>query len=122
MDLQELREIREKAQKETNVRKSEAEKKVTVCMGTCGIAAGARPVLNAFVEEVNKAGLEDVMVTQTGCVGLCSKEPVAEVETPAGDVTYGDLTPERVRRIVQEHLAEGTVVSDYVITEEAQEE
>ena len=118
MDLETLREIKEEAKKKTGMRKTEAEKKVIVCMGTCGIAAGARPVLNAFVEEVNERGLEDVMVTQAGCKGLCSHEPVADVVMEESEVTYGDLTPERAREIVQKHLIEGEVIEEYVVTSE----
>ena len=118
MDLEELREIKEQAKKKTGMRKTDAEKKVVVCMGTCGIAAGARPVLNAFVKEVNESNLDDVMVTQAGCKGLCSHEPVAEIITEEGEVNYGDLTPEKAKEIVTKHLMEGEIVEDYVISSE----
>ena len=118
MDLEELREIKKKAKKKTGMRKSDAEKKIVVCMGTCGIAAGARPVLNAFVKEVNEQNLDDVMVTQAGCKGLCSHEPVAEIITEEEEITYGDLTPEKAREIVQKHLMEGKAIEDYIISSE----
>ena len=88
--LAELQAIRDKARAAVNIRENaEAETRVLVGMATCGIAAGARPVLNAFVEEVNKRGLRDTMVTQTGCIGICQYEPVVEIITPGKEkVTY----------------------------------
>ena len=86
-------------------------------MATCGIAAGARPVLNAFVEEVNREGLsEKVMVTQTGCIGICQYEPIVEVVQPGKDkVTYVKMTADRAKRVVAEHLKGGRVVVEYTI-------
>ena len=101
---------------DVDLRKNDANKKVVVGMATCGIAAGARPVLAAFVEEVGTRGLKDVVVSQTGCIGVCRLEPIAEVFV--GDqekVTYVKLTPEKARRIVSEHLVNGNVVSEYTI-------
>lgn len=118
MDLDTLKEIKERANKRTSMRKTEAETKVVVCMGTCGIAAGARSVLSAFVNAVNEADLDDVLVTQAGCKGLCSHEPVAEVITPEEKITYGDLSPEKAREIVQNHLINGNVITDYVVSSE----
>lgn len=91
--------------------------RVVVGMATCGIAAGARPVLNAFVEGVNKAGLDDkVSVTQTGCIGICQYEPVVEVfEAGKDKVTYVKMSPEKADEVVQRHLKGGQVVSDYTI-------
>ena len=85
-------------------------------MATCGIAAGARPVLNAFVEEVNKRGLKDTMVTQTGCIGICQYEPVVEIITPGKEkVTYVKMTAEKAVRVVNDHLVNGNVVTEYTI-------
>ncbi len=85
-------------------------------MATCGIAAGARPVLNAFVEEVNKRGLRDTMVTQTGCIGICQYEPVVEIITPGKEkVTYVKMTAEKAVRVVNDHLVNGNVVTEYTI-------
>ena len=91
--------------------------RVVVGMATCGIAAGARPVLNAFVEGVNKEGLADsVSVTQTGCIGICQYEPVVEVfEAGKQKVTYVKMTPEKAEEVIQRHLKGGQVVSDYTI-------
>ncbi len=85
-------------------------------MATCGIAAGARPVLTAFVDEVAKRKLSDVMVSQTGCIGACRLEPMVEVMTPGNDkVTYVKVRPEMVGRIVAEHIVNGSPVTEYTI-------
>ena len=115
--LAELQAIRDKARASVNIRENaEAETRVLVGMATCGIAAGARPVLNAFVEEVNKRGLKDTMVTQTGCIGICQYEPVVEIITPGKEkVTYVKMTAEKAVRVVNDHLANGNVVTEYTI-------
>lgn len=115
--LAELQAIRDKARASVNIRENaEAETRVLVGMATCGIAAGARPVLNAFVEEVNKRGLRDTMVTQTGCIGICQYEPVVEVITPGKEkVTYVKMTAEKAVRVVNDHLVNGNVVTEYTI-------
>ena len=115
--LAELQEIRDKARASVNIRESaEAETRVLVGMATCGIAAGAKPVLNAFVEEVAKRDLKGVMVTQTGCIGICQYEPVVEVVTPGQEkVTYVKMTAEKALRVVNDHLVNGNVVTEYTI-------
>ena len=115
--LAELQAIRDKARASVNLRENaEAETRVLVGMDTCGIAAGARPVLNAFVEEVAKRGLRDIMVTQTGCIGICQYEPVVEVITPGKEkVTYVKMTAEKAVRVVNDHLVNGNVVTEYTI-------
>ena len=91
--------------------------RVVVGMATCGIAAGARPVLNAFVECVNKEVLEDkVSVTQTGCIGICQYEPVVEVfEAGKEKVTYVKMNPDKAKEVVEKHLKGGEVVNEYTI-------
>ncbi|HBU13096.1 MAG TPA: ferredoxin [Clostridiales bacterium] len=114
--LQELEKIRERALKKVDVRKQDAEKRVVVGMATCGIAAGARPVLQAFVDEVAKRNLADVSVSQTGCIGVCRLEPLVEVYIPGEEkVTYVKVTPDMVPKIVNSHLVNGTVVTEYTI-------
>ena len=115
--LAELKAIRDKTRASVTLRENaEAGTRVMVGMATCGIAAGARPVLNAFVEEVGKRQLSDVMVTQTGCIGICQYEPVVEVVTPDHEkVTYVKMTPEKALRVVNDHLVNGNVVSEYTI-------
>ena len=86
-------------------------------MATCGIAAGARPVLNAFVEGVAEAGLTDkVTVTQTGCIGICQYEPVVEVFVQGNEkVTYVKMTAEKAKEIIEKHIKGGAVVAEYTI-------
>ncbi len=115
--LAELAAIKAKAQNNLELRKKEgADKRIMVGMATCGIAAGARPVLAAFVDEVGTRGLKDVLVSQTGCIGLCRLEPIAEVFMPGQEkVTYVELTAEKAKRIVSEHIVNGNVVTEYTI-------
>lgn len=115
--LAELRAIRDKMKNAINVREGDSGKiRVVVGMATCGIAAGARPVLNSFTEEIAKRGLSNVSVSQTGCIGICQYEPVVEVFTPDGSkTTYVKMTAEKAVRIVNDHLVNGNVVSEYTI-------
>ena len=115
--LAELAAIREKMKDKVAIRKGLGQVRVVVGMGTCGIAAGARPVLSAFVEKVSEAGLSDkVTVTQTGCVGNCQLEPVVEVfEDGKEKVTYVKMTAEKVSEVVEQHLKGGKVVEQYTI-------
>ncbi|MBR5538733.1 MAG: (2Fe-2S) ferredoxin domain-containing protein [Clostridia bacterium] len=115
--LAELAAIKAKMQDKIAIREGSDTMRVVVGMATCGIAAGARPVLGAFVEGVNEAGLaEKVMVTQTGCIGICQYEPVVEVFEDGKDkVTYVKMTAEKAKRVVDEHLKGGKVVTEYTI-------
>lgn len=115
--LEELKAIRDRMQKQIDLREQDEDNiRVVVGMATCGIAAGARPVLNAFLEEVSKRGLKNVTVTQTGCIGVCRLEPIAEVYFPGEEkVTYVKLSPEMIPRIVAEHLVNHHPVSEYTI-------
>ncbi len=115
--LDDLKALRERMQKQMNVRESDEDTiKVLVGMATCGIAAGARPVLQAFLQEINKRGLKNVKVQQTGCIGVCRLEPIAEVFVPGQEkVTYVKLKPEMVPRIVNDHLVNKNVVKEYTI-------
>ena len=107
----------QKMQKQMDVRENNEDNiRVVVGMATCGIAAGARPVLAACLEEVAKRELKNVTVTQTGCIGVCRLEPIAEVYVPGEEkVTYVKLKPEMVPRIVTEHLVNHNVVTEYTI-------
>ncbi|MEE3334433.1 MAG: (2Fe-2S) ferredoxin domain-containing protein [Ruminococcus sp.] len=116
--LAELQAIRDKAKAGINLRKENPNAaRVLVGMATCGIAAGARPVLNAFTEEIAKRGLtEDIVVTQTGCIGICQYEPVVEIEIPGEEkVTYVKMTPEKAVKVVNDHLVNRNVVTEYTI-------
>ncbi|HPF54226.1 MAG TPA: (2Fe-2S) ferredoxin domain-containing protein [Eubacteriales bacterium] len=115
--LEELAKIRERMKDKVALREGENEIRVVVGMATCGIAAGARPVLNAFVEQVAKQGLGDkVTVTQTGCIGMCRYEPIVEV-FQGGDkrTTYIKVTPEMATEIVEKHLKGGKPIMEYTI-------
>ncbi len=114
--IKELEEIRKRALESVNLRKDSKGTRVVVGMGTCGIAAGARPVLLAFLEEAQKRNLKDIVITQTGCIGVCRLEPMVEVYMPGEEkVTYVKMTPEKVKRIVAEHIVNGHVVTEYTI-------
>ena len=115
--LQELQAIRDKMKTNISTTRDNADAKVRVVVGmaTCGIAAGARPVLNAFNEEIAKRNVEGVMVGQTGCIGICQYEPVAEIFEGDTKTTYVKLTPEKVERIVVEHLIGKTPVTEFTI-------
>ena len=107
--LKELEAIREQTLKNLQLRSHEDRGiRIVVGMGTCGISAGARPVLNELVKEVNQRQLDKVTITQTGCIGMCTYEPM-------GKTTYVHMTPEKVRRVVVEHLVNGHVVFEYTI-------
>jgi len=123
MKLEELRKIRERVQSDLRVRGGKVRIKIVVGMGTSGIAAGAREVLRAFLEEIEKRRLTDVVVTQTGEKGFASREPVVEIiEKDKSTVVYGNMTPEKVRRVMVEHIINRNVVSEYVIATSKSEE
>lgn len=115
--LEELAALRERMKNNVAMRQDNSTAtRVVVGMATCGIAAGARPVLTAFVEEVNRRGLKDVVVTQAGCIGMCKLEPIVEVFQPGKEkVTYVKMTLEKVSRIVTEHLVNGSPVTEYTV-------
>ena len=117
--LAQLEAIKRRMRDKVVLREGSNEIRVVVGMATCGIAAGARPVLNAFVEQVNAEGLADkVTVTQTGCVGICQFEPVVEVfEAGKEKVTYVKMTPEKVATVIEKHLKGGTPVAEYTVAQ-----
>jgi NADP-reducing hydrogenase subunit HndB len=115
--LDELRKIREKAQQDMKLRDSDYRYKIVVGMGTSGIAMGARDVMKAIIDEIAQRGIKDVLVTQTGEKGLSSMEPVVDViETGKPEVTYGNIDNAKARKIVAEHIVNGRVVNDYVVS------
>ncbi len=115
--LAELKAIKEKTRASVSLREGqEGKRRVLVGMATCGIAAGARPILSTMVEEVAKRQLSDVIVTQTGCIGICQYEPVVEVVESNGEkVTYVKMTPEKALRVINDHVVNGNVVMEYTI-------
>lgn len=115
--LEELRAIREKMQGQIGVRdESSKTTRVVVGMATCGIASGARPVLNVLADEVQSRKIDDVVVTQTGCIGLCQYEPIVEVYEPGKEkVTYVKMDAEKALKVVEKHLVAGTPVAEYML-------
>ena len=115
--LEELMALRDAAKAKMTVREDSSEiTRIVVGMATCGIAAGARPVLNKFSEEIEKRNLANVQVTQTGCIGMCQYEPIAEVMVPRKEkVTYVKLTEEKVAKIIADHIVNGIPVAEYTV-------
>ena len=114
--LEDLKRLREEALEKRKVKSGAGQVQVIVTMGTCGIAAGARDAMKAILDTIETENLTGIIVTQTGCVGLCEREPIVQVvigEQPK--VTYGKVTPEVARRIMNEHVVRGNVVKDYII-------
>jgi NADP-reducing hydrogenase subunit HndB len=114
-NLADLRRIKEQVKSETSSR-HESETQILVGMGTCGIAAGARAVMTAVLDEVTKRSLRNISVMPTGCIGMCQKEPLVDVIRPGEPrITYGNVKPEDISRIVSDHLVNGRIVSDLVV-------
>ena len=117
--LEELKAIRETMQAQMGLRKEDSNQtRIIVGMATCGIASGARPVLTALSDIVQEKGLTNVMVTQTGCIGLCQYEPIVEIVEPGKDkVTYVKMTPEKAIEVIDQHIIRGQIVNKYTISE-----
>ena len=115
--LEELAALRERMKNSVAMRQDNSNTtRVVVGMATCGIAAGARPVLTAFTNEVAKRDLQNVMITQTGCIGLCQYEPIVEVYEPVKEkVTYVKMDSDKAKRVVDEHLVNGNPVMEYTV-------
>lgn len=116
LTVEDLRRRRGEARQDLYLREGDFKARIVVHMGTCGIAAGARDVLTTVLDELEKTRTRDIMVTTSGCAGLCSREPMITVELlNAPPVKYGDLTPAKVRQILTEHVAGGAIVTDCAI-------
>lgn len=114
--LEELMKIKEKSLKDLQMRDTGKKGKITVAMGTCGIAAGAKDTLQAIVDGLSEKGITDISVVQSGCMGLCQVEPTVEVRLEGQQpVVYGHVTAEQARRIIHQHVVNGTVVSDLMV-------
>jgi NADP-reducing hydrogenase subunit HndB len=114
--IQDLAKIREKTKSLMTIRESQGRARVTVHMGTCGIAAGARDIMDALLDEIAKAKVQDVVVTTSGCAGLCNKEPMATIELKGQPpVKYGDLTAAKMREIFVRHVLGGQMVTELVL-------
>jgi NADP-reducing hydrogenase subunit HndB len=114
--IDDLKKIKEQAAQKREIKTASGQAQVTVAMGTCGIAAGARDTMKAVLETIETGALQGIVVTQTGCIGLCEWEPIVQVTI--GDqpkVTYGKVTPERAQQILKEHVVGGQVVKNLVV-------
>lgn len=116
LSIDDLDKISQRVKKTTLLREGAGKAKITVHMGTCGIAAGARKIMSTLLDEFQKRNIEDIILTNSGCAGLCSKEPMATVEregeTP---VKYIELTPEKIIRILDDHVLGGKIVEEYAL-------
>ncbi len=116
LKIGDLEKIRDKVRRTANLRQGKAKAKITVHMGTCGIAAGAREILTNLMSEIDKKKIRDVIVTTSGCAGLCSREPMATVEISGKPpVKYVDLTTTKMKKILEDHVLKGNVVKEYAL-------
>jgi NADP-reducing hydrogenase subunit HndB len=116
LTIDELRKMRESSKKKISLREGNFRGKLIVHLGTCGIAAGARDIMSTFLDEFEYRGITDIMFTTSGCAGLCSKEPMITVELEdSAPVKYGELTPEKARKILDDHIIGGEIVKEFAI-------
>jgi len=116
LKVEDLEKIKNKTRKMTNIREGAGRGKITVHMGTCGIASGAREIMSTLLDEIDKTGIDDILIKTSGCAGFCSKEPMITVELQDHPpVKYGNLTPEKMREIFKKHIMGGEVVNDYIL-------
>jgi NADP-reducing hydrogenase subunit HndB len=116
LKIGDLEKIRDKVRRTAALRQGKARAKITVHMGTCGIAAGAREILSRLMQEIQKKKLADIIVTTSGCAGLCSREPMATVEiTGQPPVKYVDLTSEKMKKILEQHVIKGKIINEYAL-------
>ena len=117
LKIEDLEKITSDVKRKMSVRAGTGRVKITVHMGTCGIAAGAREIMNAFLDEITKNDVKDVIITTSGCAGLCSREPMSTIEyMKDAPVKYVDLTPEKVMKIFNDHVMKGKFVQDYALS------
>jgi NADP-reducing hydrogenase subunit HndB len=116
LNIEDLDRISQKVRKATILREGAGRAKIIVHMGTCGIAAGARGIMSTLMDEIDKRKIDDIILTNSGCAGLCSREPMATVELKGeAPVKYVDLTPEKITRILNEHVLGGNIVQEFVL-------
>ncbi len=116
ISIQDLEKISKQVRKSVLLREGAGRAKITVHMGTCGIAAGARKIMNTLMDEIEKNKYDDIILTNSGCAGLCSKEPMVTVEVKdQAPVKYVDLTPDKILRILEEHAIGGKIVQEYAL-------
>lgn len=123
LTIDDLQKIKERVQSEDQFRSGEKRVKVTVHMGTCGIASGAKGILDVLMSEIEEAGVSDVVVGTSGCIGICSREPLATVEIRDTDpIVYEHLTAARVRQIFRRHVLQGEVQNEFVMARGREQE
>ncbi|MCE5281239.1 MAG: (2Fe-2S) ferredoxin domain-containing protein [Deltaproteobacteria bacterium] len=116
LKIEDLKKIKEKVHAETALREGQNRVKVTVHMGTCGIASGAKEVMDSLLSEIEEAGVSDVMVTTSGCMGLCSREPLVTVEIVGQEpIKYEYVNPNKMRQIFKRHVLEGEIQTPFVL-------
>ncbi|MGE5894647.1 MAG: (2Fe-2S) ferredoxin domain-containing protein [bacterium] len=116
LTIEDLKKIKQEYHQKTHLREGGFRAKITVHMGTCGLAAGARDILDTVLDEIQKAGITDTIVTTSGCAGLCSREPMITIEIQdKPPVKYADLTKEKMQKIFKEHVQEGKIVEDLAL-------
>ncbi len=117
LTIDDLAKIKDQTRRQTELRQGAGDVRITVHMGTCGIAAGAREIMTAVIHEVERRGLHDIIVTNSGCAGLCSQEPMMTVETLRGraPVKYVMMTPDKVRQILERHVVNGEPVLEFAL-------
>jgi NADP-reducing hydrogenase subunit HndB len=116
LKIEDLEKISQRVKKTVLLRDGAGRAKITVHMGTCGIAAGARKIMNTLMEAIEEKEITDVILTSSGCAGLCSKEPMATIELKdEAPVKYVDLTPDKIRRILEEHVIGGKIIEEYAL-------
>jgi NADP-reducing hydrogenase subunit HndB len=116
LSIADLKKIKDKVHSETSLREGGQRAKITVHMGTCGVAAGARAVMDSLMNEIAEAGATDIMVTTSGCAGMCSKEPMVTVEILGKDpIVYGQMDANKMRQVFKRHVQQGEVQSMFAI-------
>jgi NADP-reducing hydrogenase subunit HndB len=116
LSIADLKKIKDKVHSETSLREGGQRAKITVHMGTCGVAAGARAVMDSLMNEIAEAGATDIMVTTSGCAGMCSKEPMVTVEILGKDpIVYGQMDANKMRQVFKRHIQQGEVQSMFAI-------
>ena len=123
LTIDDLKKIKDRVEKEDQFRAGEKRVKVTVHMGTCGIASGAKTILDTFMDEISENNVDDVLVTTSGCIGICSREPLATIEEQGKDpIVYETLTQNKVRQIFKRHIMKGEIQNDFVLAKGREQE
>ena len=123
LTVEDLKKIKERAQREDQFRSGEKRTKITVHLGTCGIASGGKKILDTVMQEIESAGANDVLVTTSGCIGICSREPLVTIETKGSEpIVYELLNPAKMQQIFRRHVLEGAVQTEFVMARGKEQE